>query len=103
MCRGQHPVDRASSRPDFAILAYPVITMRAPLTHVGSRTNLAFLFHAVGTALDRLRRSSHKGPFSRRAALDEQPQFLRNAFIKNNLHPTRNVSSVLLAAKSSTV
>ncbi|MGA3026229.1 MAG: alpha/beta hydrolase [Bryobacteraceae bacterium] len=34
------PVDRAGSRPDFAILAYPVITMRASLTHMGSRTNL---------------------------------------------------------------
>jgi acetyl esterase/lipase len=34
------PVDRAGSRPDFAILAYPVITMRASLTHPGSRRNL---------------------------------------------------------------
>jgi dipeptidyl aminopeptidase/acylaminoacyl peptidase len=34
------PIDRASSRPDFAILAYPVITMRVPITHGGSRTNL---------------------------------------------------------------
>jgi acetyl esterase/lipase len=34
------PVDRAGSRPDFAILAYPVITMRTPFAHMGSRTNL---------------------------------------------------------------
>jgi acetyl esterase/lipase len=34
------PIDRASSRPDFAILAYPVITMRPPFAHAGSRTNL---------------------------------------------------------------
>lgn len=34
------PVDRASSRPDFAILAYPVITMEAPYAHQGSRKNL---------------------------------------------------------------
>ena len=33
-------IDRLSSRPDFAILAYPVITMRPPFTHGGSRTNL---------------------------------------------------------------
>lgn len=35
-----NPIDRVSSRPDFAILAYPVITMRHPFTHGGSRTNL---------------------------------------------------------------
>lgn len=34
------PVDRVSSRPDFAILCYPVITMTDPHTHAGSRTNL---------------------------------------------------------------
>jgi acetyl esterase/lipase len=30
-------VDRASSRPDFAILIYPVISMTAPWTHQGSK------------------------------------------------------------------
>src|SRR5919109_4792525 len=34
------PVDRAGSRPDFAVLGYPVITMTEPWMHVGSRTNL---------------------------------------------------------------
>ena len=34
------PVERASCRPDFLILAYPVITMDARYTHQGSRTNL---------------------------------------------------------------
>ncbi len=33
------PVERFSSRPDFAVLVYPVITM-GELTHVGSRANL---------------------------------------------------------------
>ena len=33
------PVDRVSSRPDFAILVYPVISMGAP-GHAGSRRNL---------------------------------------------------------------
>jgi len=33
-------VDRTSSRPDFAILCYPVITMKADFTHKGSRRNL---------------------------------------------------------------
>jgi acetyl esterase/lipase len=33
-------VDRVSSRPDFAILGYPVISMTEEWTHKGSRTNL---------------------------------------------------------------
>ena len=33
------PIDRLSSRPDFAILVYPVISM-GPLTHEGSKTKL---------------------------------------------------------------
>lgn len=34
------PIDRESCRPDFLILAYPVITMEAPYAHKGSWTNL---------------------------------------------------------------
>ena len=34
------PIDRAGSRPDFMILAYPVITLVGPKTHQGSRKNL---------------------------------------------------------------
>lgn len=34
------PVDRAGSRPDFAVLAYPVISMTEPWTHQGSKTSL---------------------------------------------------------------
>ncbi|MDQ3000321.1 MAG: alpha/beta hydrolase [Fibrobacterota bacterium] len=33
-------VERVSSRPDFQILVYPVISMEAPFTHRASRTNL---------------------------------------------------------------
>lgn len=33
-------IDRQSSRPDFLILAYPVITMRDPYVHTGSRKYL---------------------------------------------------------------
>ena len=33
-------IDRASSRPDFAILGYPVITLSEAWTHQGSRTML---------------------------------------------------------------
>jgi acetyl esterase/lipase len=34
------PIERASSRPDFELLIYPVITMRDSVTHGGSRLNL---------------------------------------------------------------
>jgi acetyl esterase/lipase len=34
------PVDRASCRPDFLILGYPVISMDEAVTHAGSRTEL---------------------------------------------------------------
>ena len=34
------PIGRASCRPDFMILVYPVISFTTPYTHVGSRNNL---------------------------------------------------------------
>lgn len=34
------PIERLSSRPDFMILIYPVITMKQDFTHQGSRKNL---------------------------------------------------------------
>src|SRR3954452_9456175 len=34
------PIDRVSSRPDFAVLGYPVISMTAAWTHKGSKRNL---------------------------------------------------------------
>jgi acetyl esterase/lipase len=34
------PIDRVSCRPDFAILAYPVISMKEGVTHGGSKKNL---------------------------------------------------------------
>jgi len=34
------PVERCSSRPDFAILCYPVIAFGQPCTHLGSQHNL---------------------------------------------------------------
>ena len=34
------PIERQSSRPDFLILAYPVITLEKPYAHMGSRNYL---------------------------------------------------------------
>lgn len=36
----QDPVDRLSCKPNFMVLAYPVIGMEEPVTHSGSRLNL---------------------------------------------------------------
>jgi|GEM_PF-98880 len=36
----QDQIDRMSSRPDFLVLGYPVISMSDPYTHAGSRKNL---------------------------------------------------------------
>ncbi|MDX1931008.1 MAG: alpha/beta hydrolase [Capsulimonadales bacterium] len=41
------PIDRVSSRPDFLILSYPVISLIEPYAHAGSRRNL------LGDAPDR--------------------------------------------------
>jgi acetyl esterase/lipase len=38
--RATDPIDRVGSRPDFAVLGYPVISMSAPWTHQGSKQNL---------------------------------------------------------------
>jgi acetyl esterase/lipase len=38
--QAEDPIDRASCRPDFAVLAYPVISLIAAYTHQGSRRNL---------------------------------------------------------------
>jgi acetyl esterase/lipase len=38
--RAVDPIDRVGSRPDFVVLGYPVISMVAPWTHAGSKTNL---------------------------------------------------------------
>lgn len=34
------PVEKVSSRPDFAVLAYPVISLTQPFGHAGSKRNL---------------------------------------------------------------
>lgn len=42
------PIERVSSRPDVAILVYPVVTMTDPFTHAGSRENLLGMNPAPG-------------------------------------------------------
>ena len=40
IARAADPIDRVSSRPDFAVLGYPVISMTEAWTHQGSKTAL---------------------------------------------------------------
>jgi acetyl esterase/lipase len=61
------PIDRASSRPDFAILGYPVITLSEAWTHQGSRTML------LGDRADTLARSLSTDT---RVTKDTPPTFL---------------------------
>ena len=37
----EDPIDSRSARPDFAVLCYPVISMKDGVTHAGSRRNLS--------------------------------------------------------------
>jgi acetyl esterase/lipase len=39
-CEPRDEIDRASCRPDFAVLVYPVISLTESFTHAGSRKNL---------------------------------------------------------------
>lgn len=38
--RLRDPLDGISARPDFSVMIYPVVTMKDPFAHAGSRTNL---------------------------------------------------------------
>jgi len=38
--KAEDPVNRVSSRPDFMVLAYPVVSFNSPYTHAPSRENL---------------------------------------------------------------
>ena len=49
------PIDRMGSRPDFMVLAYPVMSMTAPFSHKGSIENL----------LGRRRTRARRGPLER--------------------------------------
>ena len=59
--RAPDPVDRVSSRMDFLVLAYPVISMTEEYTHRGSRRNLLGAI-PDGDSADRLSLERHVGP-----------------------------------------
>ncbi len=62
------PIERLSSKPNFAVLLYPVITMRGPSTHPGSRRMLLGQ-NPDSAAVDRMSSELH-------VARDTPPTFL---------------------------
>lgn len=68
----EDPIDRVSSRPDFLILAYPVISMKPPYAHMGS-------VHAL---------------------LGEQPDQKLQELLSNELQVTRRTPPTFLFATS---
>ena len=77
-------VDRSGSRPDIVVLGYPVISMTAPWTHLGSKTNL--LGEAGDPALARRLSGEHA------VTKDTPPTFIfqtnedRSVPAENSLH-----------------
>jgi acetyl esterase/lipase len=75
------PVERASSRPDFSVLFYPVVTLSDPeLTHAGSRR------HLVGTGADAEERAAELSVESRITA-QTPPTFLVFGGEDATVHP----------------
>ena len=81
LARGPHrtrALDKVSGRPDFIVLTYPVITMRPPTAHGGSRTNL------IG---------AHPSVESDEPALARAPRQLGDAARVHRSHPGRSVGA----------
>lgn len=56
--RSDAEIDRTSARPDFTLLLFPVITMREPSVHLGSRHNLLG-DHPAAELIERLSTELH--------------------------------------------
>jgi len=87
------PIDRVSCRPDFAVLAYPVISMTADYSHGGSRDNLL----GENASMDEWKAMSSE--FNVRA--DTPPTFIFSSSTDDTVPPQNSVAfySALLAAK----
>ncbi|HOV60975.1 MAG TPA: alpha/beta hydrolase [Candidatus Hydrogenedentes bacterium] len=86
----EDPVERQASRPDFAVLIYPVVSMSEPWGHAGSRDNLT-----GGTAdPDLLRWLSGE----KQVGPDTPPMFLVHSRA-DTVVPWRNSAELFLALK----
>ena len=77
------PIDRVSSRPDFAVLGYPVISMTEPWTHQGSKTAL------LGNAPDAAVAAQLSG--ERAVTKDTPPTFLFHTNADTAVPPENSV------------
>jgi acetyl esterase/lipase len=86
------PIDRVSSRPDFLILGYPVITSSGPYVHQGSMRNL--LGEAPAAAL------LDEMSTDRRVTRDTPPTFLFHTNADTTVPPENSVLFYLALRKA---
>ena len=79
----EDPVERLSSRPDFAVLCYPVIDLRGPHAHRGSARNLLGA-DATGERLDEM-------SLQRRVTKGTPPTFLFHTNADRGVPPENSV------------
>jgi acetyl esterase/lipase len=87
------PIDRVSSRPDFAVLGYPVISMTEPWTHQGSKTAL------LGANPDAALAAQLSG--ERAVTKDTPPTFLFHTNADTTVPPENSVQYYLALRRAS--
>ena len=96
------PIERISSRPDFAVLVYPVVTMHHP-THRGSRRNLLG-DHPTPALLDLYSNekqvTSETPPIFLAHAIDDRPVPIENSRLLFRALRANGISAKLLELKS---
>ncbi len=94
------PVERVSSRPDFAVLVYPLVSMTDALTHGFSRDNLFGPWNATPTLIQRfsaeLNVTSATPPMYLAHAVDDAIVTIGNSRALAAALEARNVPHVLL-------
>jgi acetyl esterase/lipase len=86
------PVERASSRPDFAVLCYPVIAFDEPFTHRGSQQNLL----GQNADADLVRKMSSE----KQVTSDTPPTFLWHTTEDAGVPPENSVAFYLALRKA---
>ena len=87
------PIDRVSSRPDFAVLGYPVISMTEPWTHQGSKTAL------LGASPDAALAAQLSG--ERAVTRETPPTFLFHTNADTTVPPENSVQYYLALRRAS--
>lgn len=86
------PIDRASSRPDFLVLAYPVILSTAPYAHQGSFRNL------LGDSPEAARLEEVSS--NRQVTKDTPPTFLFHTNADTGVPPENSIEFYLALRKA---